>query len=119
MRRRRDPDDEEIDLLTLAGAMARGEVDGYQGVTADALVRELVDTVGGALLMAADTFEDMERMHRTIGRELVADACKVAKEHARAVLLRLEPPPAENPREKGDDDGVEYGHPGDYKRGIE
>lgn len=25
----------------------------------------------------------------------------------------------ENPREKGDDDGIEYGHPGDRLRGLE
>ena len=27
--------------------------------------------------------------------------------------------PVENPREKGDDDGLEYGHPGDRLKGID
>jgi hypothetical protein len=25
----------------------------------------------------------------------------------------------ENPRERGDDDGVEYGHPSDHRKGLE
>ena len=33
-----------------------------------------------------------------------------------AVTTKAEP---EDPREKGDDDGVEYGHPGDRLKGID
>lgn len=51
------------------------------------------------------------------GKVLDVEGLKRALTDALRELDEAEP--LRNPRSKGDDDGVEYGHPGDYMKGLE
>jgi hypothetical protein len=79
-------EDERADLIALAGRMARGEVEGYQGVKCDAIARALVDELGGALRSIVEEFEQagtVRQIQGAVSEEVIA--------HARALLARLEP----------------------------
>lgn len=84
------PADESRDLIIEAGRIARGELDGYQGVSAPAYIRALVDEVGGALIMARDTYRDLQALNRVCGRVEQERACQIAADHADTIIARLE-----------------------------
>lgn len=85
-----ETEDESRDLVAEAGRIARGELEGYQGVQCAAYLRALVDEVGGALIMARDTYRDLQALNKVIGRHEQMEMCRIAADHAEAVITRLE-----------------------------